>query len=219
MYPICTTGNCGAVFILYGRCAAIQMVVLRLSGIIITNRGANYKHFPHFSCKTLKIRFISPVGRTPHGRCRRNPSLPALAASRFGGISPSHPPAGHSQFQTPATHRGRQYHGSGRQWRGKNPTHPGHKLSPVLQHIRCLCLHTGAMYVGLQVLQRLRAFFHAGHAGTWHKMADANAQAASSGTQVQHPGLRFCHLVPTLKVNPRKSHSPARYCSGTRCMR
>lgn len=151
-------------------------------------------HFPHFSCKTLKIRFISPVGRTPHGRCRRNPSLPALAASRFGGISPSHPPAGHSQSQTPATHRGRQYHGSGRQWRGKiqpirsavqrhswlvgglrhqglhlcpgqvrrvgdNQLHAlGHKLSPVLQHIRCLCLHTGAMYVGLQVLQRLRAF-------------------------------------------------------------
>ena len=74
----------------------------------------------------------------------------------------------------------------------------GHKLSPVLQHIRCLCLHTGAMYVGLQVLQRLRAFFHAGHAGTWHKMADANAQAASSGAQVQHPGLRFSHLLQQL---------------------
>ena len=38
------SGDCGAVFILYGRCAAIQMVVLRLSGIIITNRGTNYNH-------------------------------------------------------------------------------------------------------------------------------------------------------------------------------
>ena len=54
------------------------------------------------------------------------------------------------------------------------------------------------MYVGLQVLQRLRAFFHAGHAGTGHKMADANAQAASSGAQVQHPGLRFSHLLQQL---------------------
>lgn len=63
LYPICTTGNCGAVFILYGRCAAIQMVVLRLSGIIITNRGANYNHLLSSFQNFLRIFHISAAKR------------------------------------------------------------------------------------------------------------------------------------------------------------
>ena len=50
----------------------------------------------------------------------------------------------------------------------------------VLQHIRCLCLHTGAMYVGLQVLQRLLA-----------------ASAGKEGLRRQRP----CGVRPTGEIN------------------